>query len=37
MVGNVTNKCSSEYKVDGELPTLSNMNIETKDDVMTIP
>ena len=36
MVGNVTNKCSSEYKVDGELPTLSNMNIETKDDVMTV-
>ena len=36
MVGNVTNKCSNEYKVDGELPTLSNMNIETKDDVMTI-
>ena len=36
MVGNVTNKCSSEYKVDGELPTLSNMNISTKDDVMTI-
>ena len=36
MVGNVTNKCSSEYKVDRELPTLSNMNIETKDDVMTV-
>ena len=36
MVGNVTNKCSSEYKVDGELPTLSNMNIETKDDVMEV-
>ena len=36
MVGNVTNKCSNEYKVDGELPTLSNMNIETKDDVMEV-
>ena len=36
MVGNVTNKCSNEYKVDSELPTLSNMNIETKDDVMTV-
>ena len=36
MVGNVTNKCSSEYKVDGTQPTLSNMNIETKDDVMTV-
>ncbi len=36
MVGNVTNKCSSEYKVDGELPTLSNMNISTKDDVMEV-
>ena len=36
MVGNVTNKCSNEYKVDGELPTLSNMNISTKDDVMEV-
>ena len=36
MVGNTTNKCSSEYKVDVEIPTLSNMNIETKDDVMEV-
>ena len=36
MVGNTTNKCSSEYKVDGNEPTLSNMNIETKDDVMEV-
>ena len=36
MVGNTTNKCSSEYKVDVEIPTLSNMNISTKDDVMEV-
>ena len=36
MVGNTTNKCSSEYKVDGEIPTLSNMSISTKDDVMEV-
>ena len=36
MVGNTTNKCSSEYKVDGNEPTLSNMNISTKDDVMEV-
>ena len=36
MVGNVTNKCSNEYKVDGELPTLSNMSISTRDDVMEV-
>ena len=36
MVGNVTNKCSSEYKVDGELPTLSNMSISTQDGTMTV-
>ena len=36
MKGNVSNKCSSEYKVDGTEPTLSNMSISTKDDVMTI-
>ena len=36
MVGNATNKCSSEYKVDGEIPTLSNMSISTKDDVMEV-
>ena len=36
MKGNVSNKCSSEYKVDGTEPTLSNMNINTLDDTMTI-
>ena len=36
MVGNTTNKCSGEYKVDGEIPTLSNMSISTKDDVMEV-
>ena len=36
MVGNTTNKCSSEYKVDGTEPTISNMNINTLDDTMTI-
>ena len=36
MKGNVSNKCSSEYKVDGTEPTISNMNINTLDDTMTI-
>ena len=36
MKGNVSNKCSSEYKIDGTEPTLSNMNINTLDDTMTI-
>ena len=36
MKGNVSNKCSSEYKVDGEEPKISNMNITTLDDSMTI-
>ena len=36
MKGNVSNKCSSEYKVDGTEPTSSNMNINTLDDTMTI-
>ena len=36
MKGNVSNKCSDEYKVDGTEPTISNMNINTLDDTMTI-
>ena len=36
MKGNVSNKCSGEYKVDGEEPKISNMNITTLDDSMTI-
>ena len=36
MKGNVSNKCSGEYKVDGTEPTISNMNINTLDDTMTI-
>ena len=36
MKGNVSNKCSSEYKVDGTEPTLSNMTITPKDNVMTV-
>ena len=36
MKGNVTNKCSDEYKVDGTEPTLSNMTITPKDNVMTV-
>ena len=36
MKGNVSNKCSSEYKVDRTEPTISNMNINTLDDTMTI-
>ncbi len=36
MKGNITNRCSSEYKVDGTEPTISNMNINTLDDTMTI-
>ena len=36
MKGNVTSKCSDEYKVDGTEPTLSNMTITSRDNVMTI-
>ena len=36
MKGNVSNKCSSEYKVDGTEPTLSNMTITPRDNVMTV-
>ena len=36
MKGNVSNKCSSEYKIDGTEPTLSNMTITPKDNVMTV-
>ena len=36
MKGNVTSKCSNEYKVDGTEPTLSNMTITPKDNVMTV-
>ena len=36
MKGNVISKCSDEYKVDGTEPTLSNMTITPKDNVMTV-
>ena len=36
MKGNVTSKCSGEYKVDGTEPTLSNMTITPRDNVMTV-
>ena len=36
MKGNVSNKCSSEYKIDGTEPTLSNMTITPRDNVMTV-
>ena len=36
MKGNVTSKCSDEYRVDGTEPTLSNMTITPRDNVMTV-
>ena len=36
MKENVSNKCSSEYQVDGTEPTISNMTITPRDNVMTV-
>ena len=36
MKGNVSNKCSEKYQVDGTEPTLSNMTITPRDNVMTV-
>lgn len=34
--GNITNRCTDNYKVDGAVPTLSNMTATSNDDTISI-